>query len=135
MSLQIVFNQFQNVTPDIITAIATLAMIDLIVGILQALKNKNFDPNKVLWGSAQKVVEILIVYSTSILDTVAFNGTPAITSLVSTAFILMEFLSITRNAAALGVKVPNFLVSLVQTKLETLEKTNTPIKDTALRGE
>ncbi|WP_078392068.1 phage holin family protein [Shouchella patagoniensis] len=82
-----------------------LMLVDVITGILKAIKEKDLRSRSALFGYARKIAIFGIIIVANIVDRILdLNG------MVATATVLFymanEILSITENAAKIGLKVP-----------------------------
>ena len=85
--------------------LAVLMLLDIITGVMKAIKNKRLRSRNALYGYARKIGVYVAIIVANIIDQVfGFNGA------VATATVLFylgnELLSIVENLAQLGVKVP-----------------------------
>ncbi|MGN7311442.1 phage holin family protein [Alkalicoccobacillus gibsonii] len=94
-----------------------LMLTDVVTGILKAIKNKDLRSRSALFGYARKIAIFAIIIVANIVDRILdLNG------MVATATVLFymanEILSITENAAHIGLKVP----PVIQEKLRGFDK-------------
>ena len=82
-----------------------LMAIDIITGVLKAIKNHNLWSRKSLFGYARKLLILLVIIMANVVDQVLSLGG---TLTLATVFFYLanEALSITENMAELGVLVP-----------------------------
>lgn len=97
--------------------LVVLMLTDVVTGILKAIKNKDLRSRSALFGYARKIAIFAIIIVANIVDRILdLNG------MVATATVLFymanEILSITENAAHIGLKVP----PVIQEKLRGFDK-------------
>ncbi|MCM2674108.1 phage holin family protein [Alkalicoccobacillus plakortidis] len=85
--------------------LVVLMLVDVLTGIFKAIKNKDLRSRSALFGYARKIAIFAIIIVANIVDRILdLNG------MVATATVLFymanEILSITENAAHIGLKVP-----------------------------
>ena len=98
---------------NLITILLILMLIDIITGVMKAIKNKNLWSRKSLFGYARKILVFLIITVANLLDLMmGLNGTLLLTTV--TFYILNEVLSITENACQLGLPLPKQLVDVIE---------------------
>ncbi|UYT83941.1 phage holin family protein [Priestia megaterium] len=101
--------------------LAVLMLLDIITGVMKAIKNKRLRSRNALYGYARKIgVYVAIIVANIIDQAFGFNGA------VATATVLFylgnELLSIVENLAQLGVKVPTAITDklhVIQNEDET----------------
>lgn len=102
-----------------IYALIILMFIDMVTGVLKALKNKNLWSRKSTYGFGRKVLVFMIIILANIIDsTFNFNGVLVYVTVIF--YLLNEALSIIENYALLGGKIPKQL----QEALELLKEKN-----------
>ncbi|MFK3938952.1 holin family protein [Alkalihalobacillus sp. NPDC078783] len=94
-----------------------LMVVDIITGIMKAIKQKDLRSRSALFGYARKIAMFGIIIVANIIDRILdLNG------MVATATVLFymanEILSITENAAHIGLKVP----PMIQEKLRGFDQ-------------
>ena len=94
-----------------------LMLVDVVTGILKAWKDKDLRSRNAMFGYARKIAVFGIIIVANIVDRILdLNG------MVATATVLFymanEILSITENAAKLGLKVP----PVIQEKLRGFDR-------------
>lgn len=83
-----------------------LMALDVFTGIFKAMKCGNLWSRKSLFGYARKVLVLIIIVLSNVLDQIlALNGLLAHATIIF--YIANEGLSITENAAKLGVPMPD----------------------------
>ena len=90
--------------------------LDILTGIIKAIKNDNLWSRKSLFGYARKLLVLIVIITANIIDQVlSLNGTLTFATVLF--YIANEALSITENMAQLGVLVPQHLAE----KLKVIE--------------
>ncbi|MGN7309926.1 phage holin family protein [Alkalicoccobacillus gibsonii] len=94
-----------------------LMLMDIVTGIMKAIKNKDLRSRSALFGYARKIAVFAIIIVANVIDVILdLNG------MVATATVLFymanEILSIIENAAHIGLKVP----PVIQEKLRGFDK-------------
>ncbi|MEY9978007.1 holin family protein [Lysinibacillus sp. RC79] len=90
--------------------------LDILTGIVKAIKNGNLWSRKSLFGYARKLLVLIVVITANIIDQVlSLNGTLTFATVLF--YIANEALSIVENMAQLGVLVPQQLAE----KLKVIE--------------
>ena len=116
---------------NLINILLLLMLIDVITGLIKAVKDKNLWSRKSLFGYARKILVFLIITVANLLDLLMnMNGTLVLATV--TFYILNEVLSITENAGQLGIPLPDKLlevISVVNKKSETNVKVEKIIND------
>ena len=98
---------------NLITILLLLMLIDVITGLVKAIKSKNLWSRKSLFGYARKILVFLIITVSNLLDLMMnLNGTLVLATV--TFYILNEVLSITENSAQLGLPLPQKLLDVIQ---------------------
>ncbi|WEA47295.1 phage holin family protein [Priestia aryabhattai] len=88
--------------------LALLMLLDIITGLMKAVKNKRLRSRKALYGYARKIGVYVAIIVANIIDQVfGFNG--AVTTATVLFYIGNELLSIVENLAQIGVKVPTII--------------------------
>lgn len=98
---------------NLITILLLLMFIDVITGLVKAIKDKNLWSRKSLFGYARKILVFLIITVANLLDLMMnLNGTLVLATV--TFYILNEVLSITENSAQIGLPLPQKLLDVIQ---------------------
>lgn len=98
---------------NLITILLLLMMIDVITGLFKAIKDHSLWSRKSLFGYARKILVFLIITVANLLDLMMdLNGTLVLATV--TFYILNEVLSITENAAQIGLPLPKKLLEVIQ---------------------
>lgn len=98
---------------NLITILLILMLIDVVTGLIKAIKNKNLWSRKSLFGYARKILVFLIITVSNLLDLMmSLNGTLVLATV--TFYILNEVLSITENACQLGLPLPKQLTDIIE---------------------
>ena len=109
---------------NLITILCILMIIDIITGLMKAIKNRNLWSRKSLLGFARKILVFLIITVANLLDLLMnMNGTVVLATV--TFYILNEVLSITENSAQIGIPLPEKLMEVIEVvnkKSETQKK-------------
>ena len=109
---------------NLITILCILMIIDIITGLMKAIKNRNLWSRKSLLGFARKILVFLIITVANLLDLLMnMNGTVVLATV--TFYILNEVLSITENSAQIGIPLPDKLMEVIEVvnkKSETQKK-------------
>lgn len=93
-----------------------MMLLDYITGLIKGYKNKNINSNKAYVGLRKKLIILIIIVAGTILDKVVPGV--GIRNIILIFYTSTEFLSITENAAAVGVPIPKKL----KLALEQLQK-------------
>ena len=89
--------------------LATMQIIDIIMGISKAFYFKELSSRKMRQGITRKGIHWLIVVVGHIVDMILFEGTNSMLLIILIAYIANEGLSIVENAGAMDVLVPDEL--------------------------
>ena len=109
---------------NLITILLLLMLIDVITGLVKAIKCQNLWSRKSLFGYARKILVFLIITVANLLDLMmGLNGTLVLATV--TFYILNEVLSITENSAQLGLPLPQKLLDVIQVVQEKDDVTET----------
>ncbi|MGE6894486.1 phage holin family protein [Priestia flexa] len=88
--------------------LALLMLLDIITGLMKAIKNKRLRSRNALYGYARKIGIYVAIIVANIIDQVfGFNGAVATATVLF--YIGNELLSIVENLAQIGVKVPSVI--------------------------
>ncbi|MGO2118458.1 MAG: phage holin family protein [Fusobacterium sp.] len=93
-----------------------MMILDYASGILKGYKKKNINSNRAYVGLRKKLIILIIIVAGTILDKVVPGV--GIRNIILIFYTSTEFLSITENAAAVGVPIPKKL----KLALEQLQK-------------
>lgn len=93
-----------------------MMLLDYITGIMKGYKKKNINSNRAYVGLRKKLIILIIIVAGTILDKVVPGV--GIRNIILIFYTSTEFLSITENAAAVGVPIPKKL----KLALEQLQK-------------
>lgn len=89
--------------------LAVLMLLDIITGILKAIKNKRLRSRAAWFGYARKIGVFGAIIAANIIDIVLqLNGAIAYATVLF--YIANEGLSVVENLAAIGVKVPSVIL-------------------------
>ena len=109
---------------NLITILCILMIIDIITGLMKAIKNRNLWSRKSLLGFARKILVFLIITVANLLD-LLMNMSGTVVLATVTFYILNEVLSITENSAQIGIPLPDKLMEVIEVmnkKSETQKK-------------
>ncbi|MFY0758723.1 phage holin family protein [Metabacillus dongyingensis] len=96
--------------------LVVLMIIDIITGVLKAIKEKRLRSRTAWFGYARKIGVFAAIILTNVIDIIlGLNGTVAFMTVLF--YLANEGLSILENLAQLGVKVPHF----IKEKLQVIE--------------
>ncbi len=96
--------------------LAVLMVLDILTGVIKAIKDKRLRSRNALYGYARKVGVFFIIILANIIDVIlALNGAVAFVTVLF--YIANEGLSIIENLAQIGVKVP----SVIADKLHVIQ--------------
>ncbi len=93
---------FSSIIWQILTPII-FSLADIITGFIQAVINKNVDSSKMRTGLLHKILIILIVLLSFVLD-MAFSLT-FVSKIVCGYVVIMEIMSITENLSKAGIDI------------------------------
>ncbi|MFE4524759.1 holin family protein [Cytobacillus firmus] len=95
-------------TVKFLDLLAVLMVVDILTGVLKAIKEKRLRSRNALYGYARKVGVFFIIILANIIDVIlALNGAVAFVTVLF--YIANEGLSIVENLAKIGVKVPTVI--------------------------
>jgi toxin secretion/phage lysis holin len=96
--------------------LTVLMIVDIITGVLKAIKEKRLRSRSALYGYARKVGVLFIIILANIIDIIlGLNGVVAFITVLF--YIANEGLSIIENLTQIGVKVP----SVIADKLHVIQ--------------
>ena len=101
--------------PQLLTLLLILISTDIILGLLQAVKNKKLSTKKIYAGGIKKITVLIIITISYFIDLFLITD-PANYIFNSSIlyYILLELISITKNANKLGVKLPKAITNLIK---------------------
>jgi toxin secretion/phage lysis holin len=102
-------------------ALFLLMIIDIITGLIKAVKLKKLRSRRHWFGYLRKICVFLVIITANIIDKVLGLG-GALTFATILSYILNEGLSITENLAQIGVKIPHFVKDKLHGIEEEVEK-------------
>lgn len=113
-----------------ITALIVFVIIDYVTGVMCAVAEKRLSSEVGAKGIMKKVVIFALVAIAHIIDTVVLKGAGGSTfrTMVIFFYLANEGLSITENAAKLGLPVPSKLKAALE-QLNEEERNETPETD------
>ncbi|WZY01859.1 phage holin family protein [Bacillus sp. FSL W7-1360] len=97
--------------------LVVLMLVDIVTGIFKAIKNKNLRSATAWIGYARKIAVFGIIIVASVADRMLDLNGMVVTATVL-FYIANEALSITENAAQIGLKVPEIITD----KLKNLDE-------------
>jgi toxin secretion/phage lysis holin len=98
-----------------------LMLIDIITGILKAIKEKRLRSRNAYFGYARKIGVFGIIIVANIIDVIlGLNGAVAVATVLF--YAVNEILSITENASQIGIKVPKIITDKLHVMQEEEEK-------------
>ncbi|WP_203289861.1 phage holin family protein [Metabacillus sp. cB07] len=96
-----------------------LMLVDIITGIMRAIKEKRLRSRKAMYGYARKVGVFALIIVANIIDTIlGLNGLVAYGTVMF--YLLNEILSIVENLSQIGMKIP----AIITDKLHVLQDEN-----------
>lgn len=96
--------------------LAILMLVDIITGVLKAIKEKRLRSRNALFGYARKIGVFGIIILANVIDQIlSLNGAIALFTVIW--YIGNEGLSIVENLSQIGVKVPH----VIQDKLHVIQ--------------
>lgn len=102
---------------DYLSALVVLMLLDIITGVMKAIKNKDLRSRSALFGYARKIAVFAIIIVANIIDIILdLNGMVAKATVLF--YMANEILSIIENAAHIGLKVP----PVIQEKLRGFDQ-------------
>jgi toxin secretion/phage lysis holin len=108
MNLQVVHAYlFGNV--KYIDLLSLLMLLDIITGVLKAIKNKTLRSRTAWYGYARKIGVFIAIIAVNIIDVIMGLGGAVVYTTVL-FYIANEALSVVENLSELGVKVPKIVM-------------------------
>lgn len=104
---------YGDVTPLMYALIAMVAL-DVITGIAKGVVECNLSSRACFKGLLRKFLILILVAVAHVIDAYVTNTYPVLQSAVMMFFIANEAISITENAAALGLPVPKKLLRVLE---------------------
>lgn len=102
-----------------LVALICFIVLDFITGVLTGVVEKNLSSEVAYRGIVRKLIEIIIVIASHMIDKYICETGDVIMTAVCFLFISTEGISLLENAARLGVPIPNKLVeTLSQLKVK-----------------
>ncbi|OHR74015.1 holin [Bacillus sp. HMSC76G11] len=96
-----------------------LMLVDIVTGVMRAIKEKRLRSRKAMYGYARKVGVFALIIVANIIDTIL--GLEGIVAFATVMFYLMnEILSIVENLSQIGMKIP----AVITDKLHVLQEEN-----------
>ncbi|TCL42414.1 phage holin family protein [Harryflintia acetispora] len=96
--------------------------LDVLLGLLCAVKVRNVDSQVMLWGGINKVLVLLFVAFGVVMDRALSFDNPYIRTAIICFYLGREGLSIIENSAKLGMPWPGFITALLEQLKERGEK-------------
>ncbi|MFC5775165.1 phage holin family protein [Ectobacillus antri] len=107
--------------------LVVLMFVDIITGVLRAIKEKRLRSRSAMYGYARKIAVFGIIILANIIDVIlSLQGTIAFATVLF--YIANEAISIVENMAQIGVKVPHILKDKLQV-IQEAEQENTKESD------
>ena len=110
-------------------------VIDYITGVAAAIKTKTLKSSTGYEGILKKATMFLVVIIAAQLDRISGNSVGLFRTATAFFFIANDGLSIIENVGELGVKLPAFLVRVLEKLKDTSEQTGKDDDDTTGDGE
>lgn len=88
--------------------------LDILLGLLCAVKTKSVDSQVMLWGGINKVLVLLFVAFGVVMDRALSFENPYIRTAIICFYLGREGLSIIENSAKLGMPWPGFITALLE---------------------
>lgn len=106
----------------LLSALLTIMMIDILSGILRAIKEKNLKSHIMAMGILKKGSIILAIFFAAKLDMLLNNNSPTFVTMMIWLGIGNESLSILENLDKLGVRLPNKIREVVESMTSDEDK-------------
>ncbi len=119
------------VTPHTVQLLLMLMVFDFGVGLLAAFINKELDSDISFRGVAKKVITLLVIGVSAILQSALYESgyTVPLVAIVAGFYLINETLSILENVILAGLPVPNelkeALVKIGRTKIVEVDEPDT----------
>lgn len=109
-----IFELFQKL-PNLLIFFLLLMLTDILLGTLQALKNKKVSTKKIYNGGLKKITILIVITISYFIDLYLLNN-PAEYIFNSTIlyYSFLELLSVSKNANKLGVKLPKAILQVIE---------------------
>ena len=88
--------------------------LDILLGLLCAIRSKSVDSQVMLWGGINKVLVLLFVAFGVVMDRALSFDNPYIRTAIICFYLGREGLSIIENSAKLGMPWPGFITVLLE---------------------
>jgi toxin secretion/phage lysis holin len=99
----------------VFTVFLALQAIDFITGLMAGAVNEGLSSPKGKKGLIKKTYIILLLCAVYMIELAILKSNGVITSSISGAFAVMEFVSIVENGGRMGIRIPSILSKLVAT--------------------
>ena len=103
-----------------------LMVADYAFGVLAAWKRKQINSEIMFWGGIRKGAVMLVIVIAILLDDLIGNTAPIFRNLALYFYIAREGLSVVENMGLLGVKLPGFLVQVLEQLQQKSEQPAVP---------
>ena len=114
---------YGDVTPLMYALIAMVAL-DVITGIAKGIVECNLSSRACFKGLLRKFLILVLVAVAHVIDAYVTNTYPVLQSAVMMFFVANEAISITENAAALGLPIPKKLLQVLENMHKEAEDGN-----------
>ena len=114
---------YGDVTPLMYALIAMVAL-DVITGIAKGVVECNLSSRACFKGLLRKFLILVLVAVAHVIDAYVTNTYPVLQSAVMMFFVANEAISITENAAALGLPIPKKLLQVLENMHKEAEGEN-----------
>ena len=95
-------------------ALGIVMMLDILLGLMRAIKNNNLRSYIMTWGILKKASIILSVVFAFSLDIIVNSGVPVFTTMMTWLAIGNESLSIIENLNDLGIPIPSLILDKIK---------------------
>ena len=129
--VKFIFSYFTSITfmilgdfPDAYRVLVALLLLDLVTGLMKAIKNKNISTKKASYGIV-KIFLYTVTISVGIMIDRGLFGHPVnfgFTYLINSYLLINTAISVIKNLQCLGVPIPKKILCLLEMKLKDLDK-------------
>ncbi|MEB6213507.1 phage holin family protein [Enterococcus casseliflavus] len=98
----------------VLTALLVIQILDIITGVLVALKTRELSASQLREGLIKKFGIWVIVILGHFIDTLIFPGTGTAVTAIAFAFVGNEGISITENLANIGLPIPETITKYLK---------------------
>lgn len=114
---------YGDVTP-LMYALIAMVSLDVITGIAKGVVDCNLSSRACFKGLLRKFLILILVAVAHVIDAYVTNTYPVLQSAVMMFFVANEAISITENAAALGLPIPKKLLDVLENMHKEAEGEN-----------